>query len=61
MAQKKIKIIMILSMNSNNCETVTTDLRELILADALLPTEYRVCMNYRVIVHCARRLRLNQT
>ena len=52
---------MILSMNSNNYETITTVLRELILADALLPTEYRVCMNYRVIVHCARRLRLNQT
>ena len=32
---------------SNNCETVTTDLRELILADALLPTEYRVCIRVR--------------
>ena len=40
--EKKIKIIMIWSMNSDNYETVTTDLRELILADPLLPTDYRV-------------------
>ena len=41
---KKIKLSYS-KLEFSQLETVTTALRELILADALLPTEYRVCMN----------------